>query len=81
MDSASLAMSFLLLLLASSTLAQDTRTQFESFKLRANRTYSSVAEEQMRFAVFQDNLRIIERHNSEGHSWSMGVNQFADLTR
>ena len=81
MDSASLAMSFLLLLLASSTLAQDTRTQFESFKLRANRTYSNMAEEQMRFAVFEDNLRIIERHNSEGHSWTMGVNQFADLTR
>jgi C1A family cysteine protease len=35
-----------------------------------------------RSAVFAENLLRIERHNAEeSHSWKMGVNQFADLTR
>ena len=71
----------LLLSLASTSLAIDPRSQFESFKLRANRTYSSPAEEEMRFEVFQENLHKMEKHNSEGHSWTMGVTKFADLTK
>ena len=71
----------LLLSLASASLALDPRSQFESFKLRANRTYSSPEEEEMRFGVFQENLRKMEKHNSEGHSWTMGVTKFADLTK
>ena len=71
----------LLLSLASTSLALDPRSQFESFKLRANRTYNSPAEEEMRFGVFQENLRNMEKHNSEGHSWTMGVTKFADLTK
>lgn len=33
-----------------------------------------------RFANFKKNLDIIEKHNSEGHSYELGVNQFADMT-
>ena len=79
-------MIFLLLLSSTSALnsasaLHSASVQFESFKLRANKTYSSLAEEQMRFEVFRENLVAIEKHNSEGHSWRMGVTKFADLTR
>jgi C1A family cysteine protease len=33
-----------------------------------------------RYNVYKSNLALIEEHNAGNHSWSMGVNQFADLT-
>merc|ERR1711971_1512791 len=51
------------------------------FKIDANKTYASLAEEEFRFEVFRENLQRIAKHNSEGHTWIMGVTKFADLTR
>ena len=69
------------LLLLVAVASPNPRAQFEAFKIQANKTYTSLAEEEARFEVFQDNLRRITKHNSEGHSWTMGVTKFADLTR
>lgn len=33
-----------------------------------------------KFNIYQDNVQKINQHNNEGLSWSMAVNQFADLT-
>lgn len=44
------------------------------------RTYSSLEELMVRREIYEANLNKIETHNSEGHSWTMGVNKFADLT-
>lgn len=33
-----------------------------------------------RYTIYQQNLDDIEAHNSAGHSWTKGVNQFADMT-
>ena len=71
-------LTFLLLVAA---VSANPRVQFEAFKIQANKTYASLAEEEARFEVFQDNLNRIAKHNSEGHTWSMGVTKFADLTR
>ena len=71
----------LTLLLLVAAVSADPRVQFEAFKIEANKTYASLAEEEARFEVFQDNLNRIAKHNSEGHSWTMGVTKFADLTR
>ena len=73
-------MLFTLLILVA-VVSADPRVQFEAFKIQANKTYASLAEEEARFEVFQDNLNRIAKHNSEGHSWTMGVTKFADLTR
>jgi cathepsin L len=35
---------------------------------------------QYRFKVFRTNMDFIEKHNSEGHSFTVGVNEYADLT-
>ena len=44
------------------------------------RTYTDVAETLYRKGVYETNLEMITKHNSEGHSWTMSVNKFADLT-
>ena len=69
------------LLLLVAAVSANPRVQFEAFKIEANKTYVSLAEEEARFEVFQDNLKRIAKHNSEGHTWTMGVTKFADLTR
>ena len=33
-----------------------------------------------RYSIFSENMRYIEEHNSSNASYSLGVNQFADLT-
>ena len=71
----------LTLLLLVSAVSANPRVQFEAFKIEANKTYVSLAEEEIRFEVFQENLKRIAKHNSEGHTWTMGVTKFADLTR
>lgn len=42
--------------------------------------YTTTAEHDQRQKAFQDNVELIKKHNSEGHSFTLGVNQFADLT-
>ncbi|CAG9857251.1 unnamed protein product [Phyllotreta striolata] len=58
--------------------------QWSSFKSAHGRTYASVQEERRRFDIFTDNLKTIAEHNARYRagleSWSMAVNQFADMT-
>jgi len=37
-------------------------------------------EHNTRFEIFKDNVDKITRHNQKGLSWTMGLNQFADMT-
>jgi C1A family cysteine protease len=46
-----------------------------------NRKYESFSEYLHRFDLFVKNAKMIEMHNSNGNSYSLGINQFADLTR
>ena len=73
-------LALLFLGLVASTTA-NPRDQFEKFKVQTNKSYASIEEEELRFEVFQENLKKIAKHNSEGHTWTMGVTKFADLTR
>ena len=63
------------------SLALDPRAEFEKFKQLHGKKYVSLQEEEMRFKHFQENLVKIEKHNSEGHSWKMGITKFADLSK
>jgi hypothetical protein len=45
------------------------------------KTYSDLNHYEERLAIFADNLREIEHHNLQGHSWTKAVNKFADLSR
>jgi len=58
--------------------------QFTKFKLDFNRKYATPAEEQKRLAIFTANLQFIEEHNArfamDVVTFTVGVNQFADMT-
>lgn len=53
---------------------------WEAFKNQFGRTYNSGIEEIQRKAIFEANLALIEEFNGQGFKFSVGVNQFADLT-
>ena len=53
---------------------------FNTWTHTYNRSYSTENEYMHRQSIYLSNLVKISQHNSENHSWTMGVNQFADLT-
>jgi C1A family cysteine protease len=53
--------------------------QFLDFMKKHNKQYPS-ADVFSRFNIFKANLAKIEAHNAAGNSWTMAVNEFADLT-
>lgn len=53
--------------------------EFKTYVERFNKDYSD-DEFQVRFMIFRDNLAFIRLHNSLNKDWTLGVNQFADLT-
>merc|ERR1712126_353483 len=56
------------------------RQQFDEFKVKFNKTYSSSNEEETRFKIFASNLVELELTKTKA-SYSTGVTQFFDLTR
>jgi C1A family cysteine protease len=61
------------------TNAVDVETAFTQFMADYQKTYS-YAELSYRFSVFKDTVQTIEAHNAGNHSFTMGINKFADLT-
>merc|ERR1719330_2250544 len=53
--------------------------EWEEWKILFNKNYGA-DEHDIRQKVFQENMKKIEKHNAKNLSWTMGVNQFADLT-
>jgi len=76
--------SIILLALVCATIASPIDIEFKAFKKQFNRNYASNGEELNRRAIFEDNYKLIESHNSEAdngmHSYRLAVNQFADMT-
>eukprot|EP01139_Manchomonas_bermudensis_P018983 Amastigsp_a676280_1700.p1 type:complete len:340 gc:universal Amastigsp_a676280_1700:1041-22(-) len=58
---------------------------FSAWKVAHKKSYKSAVEESFRFLLFKNNVDIINKHNKEHaaglHSWTMGTNQFSDLTQ
>lgn len=79
--------SILLLSLATLSLSklfldnlQAESLEFEEYMHKFSKSYSSDQELALRRQVFIKNLREIREFNSKGQSWSLGLNQFSDLT-
>ncbi|XP_055019409.1 cystein proteinase inhibitor protein salarin-like [Boleophthalmus pectinirostris] len=77
------------LLLISSALSvsaedRDLDKEFEEWKTKYNKVYSSPEEEVKRRAIWEETLKGVEAHNKaadEGvHSYRLSMNQFSDLT-
>jgi len=65
---------------ALSAQADYTRLQFARFQETYGKRYHTRAESQFRHDVFAANLKKMEEHNRSGAKWTMGVNQFSDMT-
>lgn len=86
-----LACSFLSVLSADNNLRGRTLTtflsesdewkQFSNFQERFSKRYESLEETESRFQIFRSNLRNIILHNLDHtQNFTMGINQFTDLT-
>ena len=62
-------------------IPQEVRAQFQKWKVSQNRLYGSPSEDHYRLSIFHKNLRMIEAHNAQAHSYTLGINQFADMTK
>ena len=59
----------------------DEWKQFTDFQKRFNKNYESLQAVAERFEIFRSNLREIILHNVDTtHNFTLGINQFADLT-
>jgi len=59
----------------------DEWKQFSNFQERFNKKYENIQEFELRFKVFRENLRTIILHNLDmNQNFTMGINQFTDLT-
>ncbi|XP_020087908.1 fruit bromelain-like [Ananas comosus] len=67
---------------ASRSLPDDPMMRrFEEWMARFHRVYTDDAEKWRRFQIFQDNVNYIESFNNRsGNSYTLGTNQFADMT-
>jgi cathepsin L len=65
-------------------LVQADDISWNSFQVKHNKVYKTQAEEQLRYKIFNDNLQKIKEHNEKYEqglsSYTLGVNQFSDLT-
>lgn len=49
------------------------------WKSQYAKVYDDEATESVRRLVWEDNWRFVQQHNSEGHSYEVEMNEFADL--
>jgi cathepsin L len=54
--------------------------QFAEFMEKFERKYASQHEQEYRRNIFHENLAFIEAENAKGHSYTLGVTHFTDLT-
>ena len=55
-------------------------TSFFNWSAQFNKSYIDISEQNYRQSIYNQNLARINSHNANGTSWTMGLNQFADLT-
>ena len=62
--------------LSSTTRLDD---EWEAWKSLYSKVYDDEATESARRLVWENNWRFVQQHNSEGHSFEVEMNKFADL--
>ena len=73
-------LNILLSTLLSLSLVSGFHDQFHHFIQRYNRSYSDIYEYTYRSDIFSQNLKTIQRYNSLNLSFTLAINEFADLT-
>jgi len=70
------------LLAVSAFAASDLKAQkaFVEFAQAYGKKYDGVGETFKRLAIFQDNLKYVEEENAKNLTYTLGINEFSDLT-
>ncbi|KAH7672352.1 Actinidain protein [Dioscorea alata] len=53
---------------------------FEGWLVKLNKSYKDASEKEKRYEIFKDNLWYIDEHNAGNHTFTLGLNIFADIT-
>jgi KDEL-tailed cysteine endopeptidase len=61
-------------------VSAETAISFENWSQAHGKTYSCPAEKFYRLNVFAHNFEMIKAHNASGSTFTMALNQFADMT-
>eukprot|EP00930_Biecheleria_cincta_P051044 TRINITY_DN361_c0_g1_i2.p1 TRINITY_DN361_c0_g1~~TRINITY_DN361_c0_g1_i2.p1 ORF type:complete len:347 (+),score=84.70 TRINITY_DN361_c0_g1_i2:79-1119(+) len=60
--------------------SQGVQEAFAAFVAKFERSYASDEERATRFAIFASNFARVEAANAAGHDYSLGINEFADMS-
>lgn len=55
--------------------------EWQGWKEKHYKVYSSHGEEESRMEIWKQNYQKIIEHNMANHSFTLGLNQFADMVR
>ena len=69
----------LFLFVAYASATANLHQRFNAWKLKHGKSYTK-DEFQQRFAIFKDNLAYIQSFNKQNNTYTLAVNEFADLT-
>ena len=61
------------------SFSADLDDEWRKWKSQYAKGYDDEATESVRRLVWEDNWRFVHQHNSEGHSYEVEMNEFADL--
>ena len=58
----------------------DTKTKWKAWKGKFGKVYKTLEEEAKAMSTFSANDAFVIEHNKQGHSYTVGHNEFSDLT-
>ncbi|KAL5065988.1 hypothetical protein RYX36_027725 [Vicia faba] len=59
---------------------KEVMTMYQKWLIKHQRVYNGLGEKDERFQTFKDNLKFIDKHNAENHTYKVGLNEFADMS-
>lgn len=71
----------LVLCISCAALAASFDVEWHSWKSQHSKTYTDQDEEDARRLVWYDNLKKVSEHNNANRSYTLALNEFADLVR
>ena len=66
---------------AAATTSRDDLASWLEFKVAFSKSYSSVHDEALRYAIFRENMQFIVAETARNLTYTLGVTPFADLNR
>jgi C1A family cysteine protease len=71
---------YLAVAMISAVAGARTESDFTAWKITHGKNYATEEEHSHRFSVFQSNAEFVDAHNQKGMSYTVGLNEFADMT-